>query len=329
MPAVAELPDLDEAEPTTAVEVPFWQKYNAHFEFPSSVVLSVLAFVTLFAVIIGVLLLALAGAPDRKPVPIQRIVGNDDTGDGSAGSGGEQTPIALGNSQPTPAPVLDQPTRPDLPDVKNPMPSPTLVDPTAPGQVTERSNSSWEQLERAIREGNAGGRQGSGQGKGSGSDPTPGAGPGGDGVDNTRKRSLRWSLRFVAAGREYLEQLAAMKAVIVVPLPPDEKDAMVFRDLRNPKGSRMADDEWTKLAGQIQFLDTEPKSVRGVADALGMTQAPRRFYAFFPRELEEDLARKETGYRNRKAEDIAETVFRVTVRGGQYDIAVAEQTPKR
>lgn len=333
MSAVSQPTDLeaeDGAEPATALEVPFWEKYNAHYEFPSSVVLSVLAFVTFFAVVIGVLLVALAGGPDRTPVPIRMVDGTDDTGDGSMGSGGTDQPIALGNRQPEAATTEQLPNRQDLPEVKKDNPT-RVEDPTAPGQLDDSSKSALQKLEEALKNGAVGGRRGNAGGEGSGTSGQPGAGVGGDGTDNTRKRSLRWSLRFTSAsGRDYVDQLAAMKAVLVIPQPPDEKDALVYRDLAGARqGVRLGEAEWTQLAGQIQFMDTKADSVRGLAEALGIGFVPRRFFAFFPSDLEKDLARMELAYRNRRAEDIEETVFRVTVRGGQYDIVVEEQRPKR
>lgn len=330
MASIAEPLDReDTAEPTTAVEVPFWDKYNAHFEFPSSVVLSVLAFVTLFAVIIGVLLLALAGAPDRAPVPIRMVQGPDSDGEGRAGSGGQVEPLFKADTTQQAADSPALPNRTDLPDLQSPMPT-APADPTKPGQLAESSSNPFGKLIDALRNGAAGARQGSGPGAGSGNDPSAGDGPGGVGNDNTHKRSLRWSLRFTARGAEYLSQLATMSAVIVIPQPPEERDAFVYRDLRNPThGVRLAESEWTKLAGQIQFVDTKPDSVRGLAEAIGVGFTPRRFLAFFPETLEQELARKETSYRGRRAEDIEETVFRVTVRGGQYEIVVEEQKSKR
>ena len=331
MTSVAEPLDLeDPAEPTTAVEVPFWHKYNAHFEFPSSVVLSVLAFVTLFAVIIGVLLLALAGSPDKTPVPIRMVQGSDAEGEGSAGSGGQENVLAKADALAQPAESLTLPNATDLPKVKNGDAVPKVDNPTETGPLSESSSTPYGKLLDILRNGAAGARQGAGGQPGTGSTAQPGSGVGGSGEDNSHKRSLRWSLRFRASGAEYLAQLAAMNAVIVIPQPPEERDAFVYRDLRNPKnGVRLAESEWTQLAGQIQFVDTKADSVRGLAEALGVNFAPRRFLAFFPRELEDDLARKEKGYRNRQAEDIEETVFRVTVRGGQYDIVVEEQKTKK
>lgn len=60
-----------------------------------------------------------------------------------------------------------------------------------------------------------------------------------------------------------------------------------------------------------------------------MREPARSFWAFFPRELEDELARKEQHYRNRRPEDVEETVFRVVVRGGACEVVVWGQTPRR
>ena len=69
--------------------------------------------------------------------------------------------------------------------------------------------------------------------------------------------------------------------------------------------------------------------MQGVAGAVGLDFTPRTFWAFFPKSLEDELARKETGYRNKRADDIEETIFRVTVRGGRFELVVDEQKMKR
>jgi hypothetical protein len=323
--------DLDApAEPTPA-EVEFWHKYNAHFEFPTSVVVSVLAFVLMFAVVVGVLLLALSGGPDKAPVPIRMVQGSDEEGEGRLGGGGVEDPLAIGNHAIQPTEQQNLPNRTDIPQVQPQQPTTPLADPTQSGSAADSSVTPFDKLVDSLRNGIAGARKGSGSGAGSGNAPDQGDGPGGTGNDNTHKRSLRWSLRFRSAdGQDYINQLAAMQAVLVIPQPPDERDAFVYRDLKNPKhGVRLAEGEWTQLAGQIQFVDTKADSVRGVASALGLNFVPRRFLAFFPRELEGELARKETGYRNRQPDQIEETVFRVTVRGGQAEVVVEEQKAKR
>jgi hypothetical protein len=89
------------------------------------------------------------------------------------------------------------------------------------------------------------------------------------------------------------------------------------------------DDDMKRLADQIKFSDTRPASVAGVCSALGVREPARSFWAFFPRTLEDELSRKETNYRNRRAEDIEETIFRVVIRGGSYEVVVYDQTAKR
>ena len=83
------------------------------------------------------------------------------------------------------------------------------------------------------------------------------------------------------------------------------------------------------LANKIRFSDARRDAVQGVAGAVGLDFTPRTFWAFFPKELEDKLARLETGYRNKRSDDIEETIFRVTMRGGSYDVIVDEQRMKR
>jgi hypothetical protein len=172
--------------------------------------------------------------------------------------------------------------------------------------------------------------------KGSGGGPGSGDGPkqdgnGGTGASSARQRSLRWILRFrTLDGRDYLQQLGAIGATILVPLPPENKQAYIFRDLKNPKsGEYVTEAEWKKLDNQVRFCDFKRDSVSGVAIALGLDFTPNSFWAFFPKGLEEELSRKEIAHANRRPEDIEETVFTVVIRGGVYTISVAEQRIKR
>jgi hypothetical protein len=157
------------------------------------------------------------------------------------------------------------------------------------------------------------------------------SGPGGSEADSTRARSLRWVLRFTTTdGEDYVEQLAKMGAVILVPLPPENRECLIVPNLRKPGDRRMAtDDDLMRLAGQVRFSDSRPDSVRAVLKVLGVEQPARTFWAFFPRGLEDELARKEVGYRNRRPENIAETVFHVRIRNGTVVIEAVDQTPKK
>ena len=61
----------------------------------------------------------------------------------------------------------------------------------------------------------------------------------------------------------------------------------------------------------------------------GVLLAENRADVFLTYCTNAELSRKEQNYRNRRAEDIEETVFRVVVRGGNYEIVVDDQTAKR
>ena len=130
-------------------------------------------------------------------------------------------------------------------------------------------------------------------------------------------------------GQDYLDQLAAMGAVILIPLPPENKECLYFPNLKKPGERRLATEgDLKKLAGQVRFSDARPESVRAVCEALGVKEKARTFWAFFPKDLEDELARKEIGYRNRRPEDVAETVFRITLRDGKAEITVVDQSAK-
>ena len=146
---------------------------------------------------------------------------------------------------------------------------------------------------------------------------------------------MRRVLRFkVTSGRDYLDQLKSMGAVLLFPRPEDTKQC-VFYSLGNdmagkPADGSLADDRLlSALANKIRFSDARRDAVSGVAGAVGLDFTPRTFWAFFPKSLEDELARKETGYRNKRADDIEETIFRVTVRGGRFELVVDEQKMKR
>jgi hypothetical protein len=143
---------------------------------------------------------------------------------------------------------------------------------------------------------------------------------------------LRWVLRFsVRGGNDYISQLHAMGAEILIPMSSD-RDCIIVPDLGDPKSARTAtDSDFKRLAGKIQFSDNRRQMVNEIIDVLGVKVSgqPKAFWAFFPKGVEEDLARKEKGYRGRTPENIEETIFRVTIRGGSFDFVVEDQTAKK
>ena len=144
-------------------------------------------------------------------------------------------------------------------------------------------------------------------------------------------RSARWVLRIQSSdGKDYIKQLAALDAVLLVPVPPDNKTVWYIPDLQKPTEKRLGtDDDLKKLGGLVKFSDTRAESVKGVREVLGVKDEAKSFWVFLPHKVEDDLARKETGYRNRQVEDIQETAFRVITRNGKPEIVVDDQTVQR
>lgn len=316
-------------------ETDIWERYNKRMEFPLATVAAVFLHVVVGAILIYVLVGLMDSGEDRSNPKLQllSVGGMDDAGEGSAGSGGKENPDIIKDVDPFQGVKDVLPTPEALADAKAEI-SKILPDATGNLPIAAPNVAAYSQLDDAVRNKllGVGSQKGQGNGAGRGEDGSQGAGPGGTGSDSTRARGLRWVLRFrVASGKDYLDQLKAMKAEILIPLPPDGKQCAIFDNLNSPQKRIASDADLKRLAGKIQFSDARKDQVRDVAAALGVetTPPPKTFWAFFPKELEDELARKETGYRNRRSEDIEETIFRVVVRGGNFELVVDEQRVKK
>ncbi|HEY2911252.1 MAG TPA: hypothetical protein VGI99_13460 [Gemmataceae bacterium] len=308
----------------------FWIRYNKRLEFPLSATVAVFLHVLVAAALAVILFHFMSGSRRDTTLQLSLVepMGLDDEGDGSPGSGIDDpqlpagdNPLRAKNSTPV-APT-------DLPkveaDLRKIVDDPSGTMPIAPANVR-----GYAKVDETLRKKLLGGAPGTGVGSGSGDSHQPGVGPGGERASSTRARSLRWVLRFSTAdGQDYVDQLAALDAVILIPLPPDNKECLFFPSLKRPRERRMATErDLQKLAGQVRFSDSRPQSVGSVCAALGVDARPSSFWAFFPARVEEELAKKEIGYRNRRPEEIAETIFRLTVRNGSATIVVVDQKPK-
>ncbi|MBA4066179.1 MAG: hypothetical protein C0501_21185 [Isosphaera sp.] len=163
---------------------------------------------------------------------------------------------------------------------------------------------------------------------GSGREPEPAPPPRAVAPDATAAQRLRWVLRFqVTSGKEYVEQLAAVGGQVLVPVPPKGEKLILVEDLKKPGGRREATDkDLERLRGHMRFTDARREVAESVAEALGLDFKPAAFQACFPKAFEDELARKEQAYRNRRVEDIERTVFRVAFEDGKCVITVVEQT---
>lgn len=325
---------------STLIETPqpphqdFWDRYNRRFEFPISTVAAVLFHAVVAALLMFVLFQLMNRSPSSSGVPVTLVpeLGDDADGDGSPGSGEESDPRLKANDNPWAAANLLQPNPEKLPQIEAGLRT-LLEDPNGKIAISPANLTPYEDLDETLRKlllEKPGANKGKGPGAGKGDAPQKDDGPGGV-ANSTQARSLRWVLRFTTTdGQDYVDQLATMGAVILVPLPPENKECLYFPNLRKLGERKMAtEDDLKKLAGQVRFSDSRPESVRAVCEALGVEQKVRTFWAFFPKGLEDELAKKEIGYRNRRPEDVAETVFRVTIRNGVATIAVEDQKSKK
>ena len=313
-----------------------WRKYSSNFELPISVLISGLFLSLMLAVLVGLLFLALGNGPSKKVPPISLVDGGqDDAGDGSPGGGGNPNELADVKDKTKPQTEDDEKLpdpRADLPIVQDIKNSIALDDPTATDvTVSPEKSDQYSKLDDELRKKllGVGGPKGDKPGAGTGPDGT-GAGPGGTGSDATRQRSLRWVMRFKTdGGRDYLNQLEALGAIVLVAVPPENKRMYVFRDLKNPRpGTFATDDEVQSFSKQIQFCDTKSDISALVGKALNCDFTPSHFWAVFPKGIEDELSKLEKSYRNRRADDIETTVFSVSVVAGKYRLEVKEQTER-
>jgi hypothetical protein len=293
----------------------FDEKYNKRLEFPLSLMSAILIHVLVGAVLVFVLfyLMGIGGDPSGVPVKLVNLEGMDETGSGAVGSGGtEEDPFFKADGNPDTGPM-------------------SIADPTLPGKlpIPDANRKASDDLAR-LQQKLLAARQGAGSQNGSGTDNSQGNGPSGTGADSTSARNMRWVLRFkVKDGQDYLDQLKAMGAEILVPIPDSEK-CILIADISKPKEQKTAsDDDLKRLAKKIKFSDSRPEAVKSVCKTLGLDFSPKAFWAFFPSDIEEEVSKKELNYRNRRSEDIQETIFRVVVKEGKYEIVVEEQKIKK
>lgn len=332
MPEASTKPD-PKAKPARIEGPPeesFEEKYNKRLEAPLSLVGSILIHV-LIGVVIGYCVLVLLAKPEDKsgvPVRSMAVGGLNDDGDGSAGSGGKEDPLIESlNRDPATAAVESLADPSKLPQIEDVQKTIKTIDPTGNIPVSSSNMAAYAGLDKAIRDKLLGANRGSGNEAGKGSDGSKGTGPGGSGSNSTLGRNMRWTLRFkVSSGRDYLDQLKAMRAKLLIPIPGGDK-CYLIENLDNPGTPRVVDP--ADFGSLLRFVDSRPEAVNSVIGALGLDVKTRSFCAIFTKEQEAELAKMETNYRNRRAEDIEETIFKVTIRGGVPEVYVDEQKVKR
>ncbi len=339
MPASPKSP----VEPTSAVspmnsllppEEQFWEKYSPHHEFPISTVSTVL----LHVLMLGMLILIFRYArdqDDRGSVPVKALLGDGSLmgGDGDAGAAEGASGDDTNRVEQTGEVQTPQTQAPTIPATELPRIRVAVTEWVPSLQDNQDLIDVSETIKKMANLGDAaqkliagtGGKKGSGSGK-AGDGPGKGGEGGGPGT-STAERTVRWRLTFnTLNGRNYMEQIAALGGRVLIPQPPDfQKNFHVIDDPRRPglgNPFNLTDNK------EMFFIDDNPRSVGDVAAYLRLPFAIPYFVAVFPKEVEEELARKERAYRGHREEDILFTKFDISVRGGRYTIVVTDQQVK-
>lgn len=321
------------APPLMPPDEQFWEKYSPHYEFPLSSIGSIALHVAGLMIFLGALyMLSKMTIKDTTPVPMREMMVMGE-GDGSAnspgGSGGgndeskneNNTPMNERNDPlpPVPEHQLEE-TKIDLAQFLPKVP--TTDDGLDPKNLP--SVKKFAGLPPDLRKKFLEGGKGPGGNKGTETGNAPGTGD----ASSSGSRAVRWELTFSTQNsRDYLRQLAAMKATLIIPQPPDFTKFFAYRNIDQPRPQGVPFD-YDSLNG-LSFVDDSPESAARIADEMGLNFKPRQFIAIYPKEVEEELAAKERKYRGRREDQIFSTRFKVLIRDGMFSVEVVDQVPIR
>ena len=306
-----------DAEKHLPPEERFWQRFSAHHEFSVSASSSLTVHALLIALTVGLgyLALRLRLNDGHRPLDVTavEVERRGDTGPARA-TADRVGPVEAAADAVNPAPV-PLPPRARLADVRGEqLPGPQFPNPVGQA-VREETQALFDRLlgNRQVAGAQVRGEPG---GDRNGQEGTGGISPA------QKKRILRWTLIFnTQNGDDYRKQLSALGAILAVPAKDGEY--RFIRDLKKLPASGEVED--VKKMDRIFWIDDKPDSVRSLAGALQLKTPPEQIVAFFPKELEDELLRKELAFRNRKENEIKETRFNVVKQGNTYVPVVVGQ----
>lgn len=321
----------------------FWKRYSPNHEFPLSGTLSLALFCGALALLVLSINFNWFGnkiePPSTGAIALDGPMG-DGGDDGQNGQGGDGRPITgppgkkenlTGDQDPfskdlPPPPRLDDIPHPPVDEsVKAEIPNQDFVDnPTlAVISFAGVEKDIRQVLTRALPKGPSGTSDG-----GTGKVGKPGK-PGRPGTGTRADRVLRWNIILdTRSGNNYLTELRFLKAFVGKPerVAANMVQFRIFRNLtRIPVRGEIED---PATIDRFYAIDSKPESVRALADALGLSGQLTHLVIFLPRDVEEDLYRKELAYRGTPEDRIAETQFRGLWRGRKYEFQVTDQRVK-
>lgn len=303
----------------------FWKRYSPNLEFPLSSVLALALFATILGIMIVSIKLEWFSQPTTPDLGTMALGDENLPGpvkpSGKNGVFGNGQPRRENVSQPREGTVKPGPELPRMPGPvgkPEPLPDAPPLLPDLPAISFDRIGAeARKKLERSI----------AGTPEGTGPDGPPG--PTGSGSGQRLERVYRWHIMLdTRSGEHYLKQLQFLKAYIGQPekAGAGKLQYRIFRDLTHLPASGKIED--VNRLNRFFAVDTKPESVRALASALGLTRQSYHLVVFFPRALEEELARKELAYRGRTESQIAATQFHILWRGKDYDVQVTDQRVK-
>ncbi|HEX3149446.1 MAG TPA: hypothetical protein VHR66_15335 [Gemmataceae bacterium] len=311
----------------------FWDRYNPHHEFPISGVASVAMHVAVIVLgILGLWWLSKLMITDKTPVPMREMTVNSEGNgkDGAGTGGGKPEEDVNPHDRPMdPTRKVDEAVIQDVQaQIKEFLPKVTAGEGLQPENLPTAKKTAElnDDLRKKLLDG-MNGEKGRGPGEGASSTGVDGKGKSNKGdATSSSNRAVRWELIFKTEnGEDYLRQLAAMKATLVIPQPKDYKTNKAYKNLTS--GAVGEDFDIDKMPG-LYFVDDSPDSAARVAKSLGLVGfSPPHFVAFFPKEIEDDLAAKEKAYRGRKESEIFSTKFKILMKDGKPTAVVTDQTP--
>ncbi len=301
-----------------------WKKYSSHFEFPLSMLASVVLhlFLGMMVLLFGALLSHWGS--DAEPPEVDNIVfaGGGGSGEGGTDANPQETEETVSfttqEDQQLPAFNVEK----------------ELVPQTARNSATDRDIRDADRNKLAGDIGKGGTGTGGGKGSGHGTGEGSGIGPGKESGIRVQ-RSKRWTITIPYDEPDaFVEKLATLQAVLFVQMGTR---FVVFDDLsKKPFKTEELDDVGIQKLGQkmqrIWYSANDREACRSLAEGLGLKRVPDAMFIFVPRDLENEMFKKEKEYRGMTEDQLnakkMHTWFDVNrTSGGGWLVRVTKQEP--
>ena len=308
----------------------FWRTYSPNGEFPFSSIGSFLIHGLALFILLGGIVFWIS-KPHESSIPIQPFtdgppgpIGGGAKQDGIGNNPGILTPQDVGEPLVTPRDPNAQldPSTPDFKPEQKPVRIESDVNPA--NTKTKTGDKSQARMPPNLANSLRGvpGKGSDGPGFGPGVGPNWGGRP-------IAERQQRWRMIFSTHnGNDYLRQLNALGAILRV---DRNNKSYLIRNLSERPAKPQQED--ADSLNRIYWVDDDLESRESVAQALQLGWTPERFYAYFPKSLEDKLVYKELEYGRKygraKEKGIAETHFKIEFARGAPVITVIYQEGRK